>query len=257
MGNDDALSSPCILTQLKNTIEKYQPISVAITNYQNYDTHSIFKRMNKTGILGCGASIAASTFRHYSFISGIIFDGKLARESEIDFCDGSEMYQMYLGAKLISAGGRFLSINDICVDKDISLPNQKVDRASERPRISPCPIIIRPLPMGRIIETVAYGIKASGSSQDVNKIIYKISKQMYLYTYFYWIFQLRKEQSFNYSLGVYIALSPNLTLLHVKLGYIKYIKIWFIYIFIGLVGFLFPYKLFFKLYPFLYKIAKK
>lgn len=258
MGNDDALANSNTLLFLQSILERFQPVSVAITNYQELPSFVPFRRMLQTKVLGKGPQTAAETFRNYAFVSGIILEGGAARSSATEFCDGSEMYQMYLGAKLISSGGRFLSIDEICVNKDIQIPGQVVDSYRSRPKLSPCPAVDIPLPMGRILETVAHGVQkgVSGRSPRDNAV-FKVALQIYIFTYPYWIFEYRRVQSFNFALGMYKALRPSLTTQRAKLPIQKYFIIWFLYLIVGIVSFVVPIRLFDRYKEKLYEIAKR
>ena len=46
---------------------------------------------------------AVRAFRHFSFVSGVVLDGPAARKMATDKWDGSEMYQMFLGCRMIAA----------------------------------------------------------------------------------------------------------------------------------------------------------
>ncbi|OYU12436.1 MAG: family 2 glycosyl transferase [Comamonadaceae bacterium PBBC1] len=257
MGNDDALVDVSTLAYLKDLLDKNCPVGVAITNYHELSTGKDYRRMVRTGILGAGPEMAASTFRHYAFVSGIVMDGESARAATSDKCDGSEMYQMYLGSRLISAGGQFLSIDKICVLKDIQIPGQSVDSYKAKPKIAPCPIIERPLPMGQILQTVAIGIDSVISGQARNRSVSLVAKQLYKFTYPFWIFEYRRVQSFNYALGVYLALRPSKTMNRVKMPFLSRTSSWLIYILAGTLGFFTPLSLFDSARPFLYALAKR
>ena len=130
MGNDDGLSTPDALAAVHDEILRHAPVAVAITNYREVQTGHVYRRMNTTGVLGAGIAAAISSFRRYSFVSGIVFDGPTARREDSPRCDGSEMYQMYLGTRLVAAGGSLLAIDRVCVDKDLQVPGQSVQLLS-------------------------------------------------------------------------------------------------------------------------------
>ena len=66
-----------------------------------------------------GPTPRAQTFRNFSFVSGVILETQAAREHATDRWDGSEMYQVFLAARLIAAGGALLYIDASAVRKDI------------------------------------------------------------------------------------------------------------------------------------------
>lgn len=257
MGNDDALPDANTLAYIKDLLDQNAPVAVGITNYHELSTGKDYRRMTRTGIIGAGPEVASASFRHYSFVSGIVMDGASARVAATDKCDGSEMYQMYLGARLIAAGGRFLSIEKICVLKDIQIPGQRVDSYRAKPRISPCPVVERPLPMGRILQTVALGIDSAVSGEVRDRAVALVAKQLYQFTYPFWIFEYRRVQSFNYALGVYLALRPSVTMKRVDMPFLSRMSSWLIYILAGTLGLITPLRFFDTARPFLYSIAKR
>lgn len=257
MGNDDALASSYVLENLKHLLDQYESVAVAITNYYEMSTNKIFRRMQTTQILGNGPVVAANTFRHYSFVSGIIMDGNSARSAATDRCDGGEMYQMYLGARLVSAGGNFLAIDDVCVNKDIQITGESVDSYRTKVNFTKCKIIPRHLPMGRILETVAYGIDCVVSGPTRDKAVYSVAKNLYQYTYPFWIFEYRRVHSFKYSFGVYLALTPDQIAKKINIKKYPSCKLWLLYLIFGIVGFCTPIWFFDKLKPMLYRLAKR
>ena len=257
MGNDDALSDKDTLAALHRELDVNHPIAAAITNYQELPTKRQYRRMTVTGIVGAGVSTAAETFRHYSFVSGILLDGRRARAVATDACDGGEMYQMYLGSRLVAEGGRFLAIDRVCIDKDIQVPGQVVDSYRMRERVHPCPIESRPLPLGRILETVALGLRSVCEGKECDSALARVAWQLYIFSYPFWIFEYRRVQSFNYALGVYLALRPSLTTRHARLRLLDYVFAWALYIGVGAIAFIMPLRLFDAMKSRLYAVAKR
>ena len=64
-------------------------------------------------------------------------------------------------------------------------------------------------------------------------------------------------QSFNYSLGVYMALRPSLTGQRAGLRRMDYLNIWALYLVAGLAGFATPISVFDALRSHLYRLAKR
>src|SRR4029077_5170846 len=114
-------STPDALAAVRDELIRHAPVAVAITNYREAQTGHVYRRMRTTGIVGAGLATAVDSFRRYSFLSGVVFDGPTARREASPRCDGSEMYQMYLGTRLVGAGGSLLSVDRVCVDKDLQI----------------------------------------------------------------------------------------------------------------------------------------
>ena len=54
-------------------------------------------------------------------------DRSLAQKNATDKWDGSEMYQMFIGTRIIAQGGRLLGLADITVGKNVQVPGEEVD----------------------------------------------------------------------------------------------------------------------------------
>ena len=111
--------------------------------------------------------------------------------------------------------------------------------------------------MGNILRTVAYGIEKGSPNTDNRSVILSVARQLYIYSYPYWIVEYRRIQSYSYALGVYIALRPSIILEKLNFTLLSKINILIIYISTGVAGFLIPIKSFELLRPFFYKIAKR
>lgn len=257
MGNDDALSDRDCLQYLHDRLEACPGAAVAITNFVELPDRTLFRRMTQTGSMGSGPAVAASVFRHHAFVSGIVFDGPKCREWATDRVDGSEMYQMYLGARLVAAGGEFLAIDRVAVDKDLQIENETVDSYRLRPRESRWSLQERPLPMGRIIDTVMAGIADGAPGGDHRRVAFQVARQVYLFTYPFWVFEYRRVQSLAYAIGVYRALRPSLTCRTVPLRRRDRPALWAIYLVLGAAALVVPLALFDALRAPLHRLAKR
>jgi hypothetical protein len=257
MGNDDALSDSHALQAIHDELIRFEPVAVAITNYREKSSARIYRRMTTTGILGWGPGVAVSNFRNYSFLSGVIFRGDRARNCATDELDGSEMYQMFVGTRLIAAGGRLLAIDRVCVDKDIEVPGQVVDSYRTKSRLLSCPIVERPLPMRRLLEVVAVGLEPHHEGVDRRANLLGAAKQLYRFSYPFWIVEYRRVQSWRYALGVFLALRPNRIIHGLSLSWCANLRLWVSYMTCGLVALTIPIGAFDVLRPHLYRFAKR
>jgi hypothetical protein len=257
MGNDDGLSDAETLQAIHDEIIRFEPVCVAITNYRDLSSGEVFHRMTTAGIIGSGPVTAGSTFRSYSFLSGIILKGEEARAAASAAYDGSEMYQMYLGTRLVAAGGRLLAIDRICIDKDIQVPEQFVDSYRLRPRLRPCPVVERPLPMGRLLEVVAGGLGPCQTRTDREKNLIGVAGQLYRFTYPFWGIEYRRIQCWRYALGVYLGLRPPRLAQALQFSRGAMIRLWLMYLASALLALSVPIRLFDAMRPILYRIAKR
>lgn len=256
MGNDDGLALPDALQRIHNELERARGIAVAIANYREVSTGRVYRRMLNTASLGSGAPLAVRQFRNFSFVSGLIFSGKEARSLATPEVDGSEMYQMYLGVRLLTEEGGLLSLADVLIDKDLQVAGKKVDSYRQRSRIDPCPIIKRHLPMGKILSVVAEGLKPLRNEADRERLLYEAACDLYLYTYSFWAVEYRRVQSWRYALGVLLALSPSDIAPRGAFAAWSRTKLWALYLATTLIGLLTPIFVFDALRARLYAFAK-
>ena len=257
MGNDDGLSDAAVLGAVHDKILHFCPVDVAITNYREASSGRTYRRITKTGVLGSGPATAASVFRNYSFVSGIILKGDLARQAATEVLDGSEMYQMYLGTRMIAAGGRLLGIDRVCVDKDLQIAGQTVDSYRALPKLRPCPIVERPLPMVRLLHVVAAGLGCDDAAKGREENLIRVGEQLYRFTYPFWAIEYRVSQSWRFAVGVYLALRP--TRIADGLTFSRYgqFRLWSAYLCFGLLALTIPTPVFNVFRLWLYTFAKQ
>jgi hypothetical protein len=257
MGNDDAFADNDCLQDLHDTMERFPNAVVAITNYTELADGREFRRMTTTGVIGKGPHVAAATFRDYAFVSGILLDGPGSRAAASDLVDGSEMYQMYLGALLVAGGGEFLSIDRLLIHKDIQLEGESVDSYRTRKREPTWSFKERKLPLTRILQTVSVALEAGDPNGDHRSPNARLAKQLYTFTYPFWAIEYRRIQSFAYAVGLYWALRPSETASNVQMHGLDRAMIWAFYIVFGAAGLIVPIPLFDLMRGKLYKFAKK
>lgn len=208
MGNDDCLSRPTVLEHVFAEIERNAPVAVALTNFEDYASGERVTRFARHGIAGRGPRTAAQTFRNFSFVSGVILATHPAKQHATERWDGSEMYQVFLAARLIAAGGRLLYIDSSAIRKDIQIPGESVDSYMARPRLDPCPIVPRHLPLGQLARLVSDAISPYALPEQRATLIEQVARQLYQYTFPFWLLEYRRVQSWRYAMGVCLGLRP-------------------------------------------------
>src|ERR1019366_8779048 len=158
-----------------------------------------------TGSAGSGPATAIRAFRHFSFVSGILLDGPAARQMATDKWDGSEMYQMFIGCRMIAAGGRLLTIDRVCIRKNLQVPGEDVDSYASRPRIEACPIKERRLPMSKILPLVADSVMPFQNETERQRGVIRVAAQLFVFTYAFWLVEYRRVQSWRYAVGVFLG----------------------------------------------------
>jgi len=256
LGNDDALASPTVLEELHREISSHPTVSVVITNYEEQGTGAAFRRMRSTGIVGSGPLVAAEMFRNFSFVSGVVLRADEAKSLATPLWDGSEMYQMFIGCRMIASGGCLLGIDEIMVRKDVVIPGESVDSYAARPQQKDCAIQERILPMGRILPLVAAAVQPYQEGETRESTVLRVATQLLVFTYGFWLVEFRRVQSWRYAAGVYLGLRPRNLLNGIQLSYWRRSQLAMLYTFIGLFGLTVPVGLFDALKKHLYAIAK-
>jgi hypothetical protein len=256
LGNDDCPADTHALERLAALLEQYSWPQVVITNYHELSSGVTFRRVNTTGTLGCGPSIAASAFRNFSFVSGILLDREQAQRFATHKWDGSEMYQTFLGCRIIATGGQLLGISDVLIHKDIQLTDEQADSYAKRPRVWPCPVIERPLPLAQLGRVAFDGIRPSVRERDLNRFVRLIFTQLVLFTYPPWLIEYRRVQSWRYALGVALGMRPRNLLKDVPANWFTRLYVSALFACVTIAGLLIPRVVFEKLKPALYRRAK-
>ena len=256
MGNDDGFADVNVLSVLHEEIIRHGCVAVAITNYREISTNTVYRRMIETGAISGGPRTAVMAFRRFSFVSGVVLDGERARKASTDTCDGTEMYQMYLGSRLIASGGSLLSIDRVCVNKDLQIDGQVVD--SYRTRRTPSfPISERSLPMTQLFRVVASATEPFHNGAERERNLINVANQLYRFIYPFWVIEYRRTHSWGYSLGVLLAVRPNRLTKSFNLGALSMLRLWATYTMNAIGSLLVPIDLFDRLRPFLYSLAKR
>jgi len=120
-GNDDCLYSIDTLNELYKYIIQYNKPSVVITNYSDWKTGEITRRIKREQLINGNINTAAVNFRNVAFVSGVLIHRKSAEHLHTNKWDGSEMYQMFIVASLMSRGGNLLNLEKVVVKKRYSV----------------------------------------------------------------------------------------------------------------------------------------
>jgi hypothetical protein len=256
LGNDDALASPETLAYLHQKLIGFSGVAVAITNYEDFTSGLMAHRMKVDGLLGAGAETAVQYFRNFSFVSGVILDRERAQSHVTERWDGSEMYQMYIGSRMIAEGGQLLSITRSEIRKDIQIPGEQVDSISRRPRAPRWPIVERQLPLNQLGRLVIDAITPYVLPDERPIRSEQVLTQILLFTYSFWLFEYRRIQSWSYALGIALGMRPQHSWRGVQLGTLRQIRLRALYSGVTLLGLSLPQNLFRRLQRPLYSLSR-
>ena len=255
MGNDDCLAQSTTLAEIHAILSPHENIGVAITNYRDFDGTTLYGRVRRPGVLAGGPALAASRFRNFSFVSGIILRTDCAQRLATDDWDGSEMYQMYLGCRILAEGYDLAEIDLVAVLFGIRIPGEEVDSYAMRPRLKPCPLIERRLPlveMGRLVVAAVAPFAAPRASRINTSIIL----QLLLFSYSFWVVEYRRVQSWKFAAGICMGMRPRNVCRGVELSVFHSGLLRVVYVATTAAGLVIPLWCFDNSRKLLYKVAK-
>lgn len=255
-GNDDCLASAGILKELYEELKRYESVGVVITNYEDWGSGEKARRIQKTRLAGTGPKVAAGHFRDLSFVSGVLVDRAKAQSHATDVWDGSEMYQMFIVTRIVAGGDYLLELDMSTIRKDIKIPGESVDSYATKPKLRGWDINEKKLPLRMIGRLVADALEPYLKSVAKQRILEWVIFQLYLFTYFFWIIEYRRVQSWPYALGVCIGMRPKNVFLGLGTGLFRTIRLYCLYLSVTAIGLVMPISVFKALQSKLYYIAK-
>jgi hypothetical protein len=207
MGNDDCLAEETTLESLRAILRNHPQTGVAITNFKDFASGQITRRIVRTENLGSGPRVAIRSFRNVSFVSGVIFRRDRAQAHATDRWDGSEMYQMYIASRIIAEGYELLELDMVVVRKDMKIAGESVDSYENRPRLDPCPIVERKTTLLQLGALVSDAVRPHAGKQLARHEV-QILLQVLFFTYPFCILQARRVQSWKYAAGNCLGMRP-------------------------------------------------
>lgn len=256
LGNDDELASPTTLEEVHELMTKNSPAGVVITNYETISNKNLYRRIHRTGLLGSGPQVAARHFRDFAYFGGIILDAGQATRSASSKWDGSEMYQMFIGSRLIAEGMPLLGIDQVVVREGIQIPGFGVESYRPKARLRPCPIVERTLPFTMYGRVAVDSVMPFLENSNRERILRDILSQFVLFTYGYWIFEFRRVQSWKYALGICLGMRPKNIFYQIPIGPLAKTYLYSLYAIVTLLGLITPVFIFDFMRSILYWIAK-
>lgn len=256
MGNDDALCAPDTLGRLAAFLIEHPETDVLLSNYQEYESGEILRRVSRTGYAGRGRTAACGYFRSFSFVSGVVLKNSACRMHRTRKWDGSEMYQMYLGCRILARGGMLAEYESSTVRRGIVIRNLDVDRVDNKVRVESAEkrsFRVRQIPLGRLAALVW----DAAELRDQAVLTRSVFRQFYFMPCLYWLFSYKKMGGLKYYLEVAWGLRPALAAEGCSLTWVSAAALRMDYMCLLLVTLLVPTSVFFRLQPWLYKIAKR
>jgi hypothetical protein len=255
MGNDDCLADERSLGTIYEELSHHERVGVYIPNFADYRTGKVTRRVLQTRLYSGEPRVAAWHFRNLAFVSGVALLRGPAQEHSTAKWDGSEMYQMFLGCRIVAEGYNLLESTSVPVRKDVQIPGETVASYARRPRVQPCPIVERRLPLTDLGRVVYSAIEPHLRPEDT-RVPFEVFAQILIFTYGFWILEYRRVQSWRFAAGMCLGLRPRNTLAGVHLRPVWAIAIRGLYGMVVLGGLTLPIRLFDKMRGGLYRAAK-
>ncbi len=255
MGNDDRLAEPGTLQRLYELMSPHRNVGVVITNYKADGGAVTTRRVPITRIAGSGPGLAARCFRNFSFVSGVVLRRDRAVAHATAKWDGAEMYQMYVGCRILGEGYKLLEVSDAMIVQAIQIPGETVDSYAARPRLNPCPINERRTPlvdMGRLV----FDAIQPYSGRKAPALAFAVILQILLFPYAYWVIEYRRVQSWKYSVGICLGMRPSNVLGSMRLYWTHLQLLKALYLGITVAGLCIPIGVFDSFRSRLYALAK-
>ena len=257
-GNDDMLASDEGLTFVHEQIVAHDFPAAVITNFAIIATGANDRRIRASGILGSGVPTAVANFRNYNFVSGICLDRTSVQRLTTDKWDGSEMYQMFLGTRMLAEGGRLLGIEEAVVAKDILIPGETSEgHYAKKPKVRDFWVKVRPMPLTLYAQLACDAVLPCVAENKRQAIIRSIFKRVLLFTYPPWLPEYRRVQSWKFAAGVALGMSPGRIISKLAVTTSTRTYITTLYLLVTVAGLFVPISLFDKLRTTLYSIAKR
>jgi hypothetical protein len=200
--------------------------------------------------------VAVANFRNCSFVSGILLLRVGVQKHVTDKWDGSEMYQMYLGCRILAEGGRLLGIDAVVVLKDIEIPGEQVDSYARQPLIQASWFEERRLPLCQFARVALDAVDLHMEAAQRAYYARRIFLQVLLFTYPFWLIEYRRVQSWQFALGVALGMRPRNILASLDVGLGTRLYVACLYALVTVAGLLTPLSLFDRLRSRLFALAK-
>jgi len=254
MGNDDGLSHPDVLKEFHAVLSVRPQCGVLISNYRE-ESGTIVSRIRFEADYQGNPWIAASVWRDFSFVSGIVFIGEQARGLATNRFDGTEYYQLYLGSRIISTGFQYCVRTFASVDKDLQVAGEDVDSYRMRPKKQVRAFSYFPSTLAHLIRLVSEGMENVGTESERRRARLHALWQFYCFTMPFWLIEYRRIQSWSYSSALGISLRPKINA-PFALGVPGRLLANIIWSTVYVCALVVPISVFFAFKPMLHRIAK-
>lgn len=245
LGNDDSLVSPTTLSDIASRLKQLRFPEVAVTNYEDWETHRVTRRMYGDSILGSGWETAAHFFRSFSFTSGLIYDGAAAARHETAKWDRSIYYQIFLACRIIAAGGQMAGLDLSVVRDHIRLNGDLVPETyRNRYKNAPWSFKWKHTGLDSVIRVTSDAVLPFVPAAQRSGAVRRIISQTLKIPYPFWLFEYRALANWGYGFGIARDLWPKHLLAEYQLNIWDRFYLWGLYLLVTLIGLTLPASLF-------------
>lgn len=241
LGNDDALATDHTVADLAGILDTLAKPDVAFGNYCLYgDRNHVGRRALSTAVIGKGPSVAIKAFRSFSFVAGIIFRRDAFETYNTSKYDGTVYVQIYLGTRIIAAGGVLATIDMPLVAKDVVVGG--VDTSSYRDTLirDNSKLMKRTGGLNAVAGVVCEAILPHVAPEQRRSYAISIYQQILTKTYAHWLHQYRKDGVYRAAVNLALGCTPRDLM---QFGYrdtVTYLRILPIYVVVTGVGLFSP-----------------
>lgn len=256
MGNDDTIAPGQTIQALVDFLVANNKPEIGFSNYIEANNPGVpVKRAQFSGIVGTGQDVALKYYRSFSFVAGIVVRKDVFEAVNTSKVDGSVYVQMYFAVRIIAGGGRLFMYDVPLILKDIRIDGSMAN--SYRDTLMKSWKDLKPIDGGlkQVVWAVTEGFKDVGL--QARNITYSILKNIYRFTYPYWLLDYRSNSSFVGAVGLMKGLKPSTVKQWSDLTFFQKIKIRLFYFMSTVVGLFMPVLIFNKLKLSVYKLIKK
>lgn len=247
LGNDDALAGPGVLERVASMLRDLDFPQVAFTSFGVWNSNQVVDRALKTRILGQGLTAALTHFRSFSFLSGLIYDQKVALSHETDRWDSSIYYQIYIACRMMAAGGRLGSLAVCAISKDVRVAGQMVPSYATKWANESWTLQPRHTGLDSVVRVTADAVMPFVPPNARSAVLRSILVKMFSSSYPFWLVEYRRVSNWSFAAGIARAMWPGKMLREYndewKLTLKDRIHIWCAYLFATTAGLLAPVSL--------------
>lgn len=255
LGNDDELASADTLSLIEAGLRRLGKPSVVVTNYEDWGSRAVTRRVYATAPLGWGPEVAARYFRIFSFTSGLIFRREEAAQHATDRWDTSIYYQIYLACRTIARGGELAGIDQVVIRDHIRLAGELVPETYlNKYRDASFTLARKHTGLDSVLRVTVAAVATNGNH---SRLVRDVALQLYCTTYPYWLFEYRRLATWGHAIGIARDQWPARQLAGYEIGRSDRVLLWLTYLLVTLVGLIFPASVFNRMRRTLADVARK